>query len=340
MASSPAPLPANAFLIMGPSIIGIVLNWFLYGILVMQYFIYLNHSKNEKKWIKVVVHFLFSLDTVQSVIVMDDLFYWFVYHFNDYRTFSHFNFSLIDGPFLDSIIMFTVQTVYCWRVWRLGGWRVIPAVIALLVFISCVCGIFMGVYSMVVDTAKLRKAKWVEELWLLAGAVADITIACSMAFLLTKLRQEKSTRSTMVLLKRILLLTLETNAVTAVVAIALLVTDLIPPAKEPNTNVNVTLGYIIGKLYSNCFMVLLNQRTYYESVTVSGTMSTLGSGNVSNGPDTTSIQLSTMRFNDLRTLIQLNSTSQAEPSKHNSEKDRQDSIETETEMKIASSSTV
>jgi len=78
------------------------------------------------------VHFLFSLDTVQSVIVMDDLFYWFVYHFNDYRTFSHFNFSLIDGPFLDSIIMFTVQTVYCWRVWRLGGWRVIPAVIALV----------------------------------------------------------------------------------------------------------------------------------------------------------------------------------------------------------------
>lgn len=133
---------------------------------------------------------------------------------------------------------------------------------------------------------------------------------------------------------------------------------LIPSNQETATYSFHLSGYIIGKLYlqafyrltttyhrsscrySNCFMVLLNQRTYYESVAVSGTMSTLPSGNVSNGPDTTSIQLSTMRFNDLRTLIQLNSTSQAEPSKHNSEKDRQDSIETETEMKIASSSTV
>ncbi len=71
---------------------------------------------------------MFLLDTVQSVLVMDDLFYWFVYHFNDYSSFGHFNYALINGPFLDAIIMFTVQVVYCWRVWRLGGWRVIPAI--------------------------------------------------------------------------------------------------------------------------------------------------------------------------------------------------------------------
>ena len=76
------------------------------------------------------VHFLFLLDTVQSVMVLDDLFYWFVYHFNDYGSFDHFNYALIDGLFLDSIIMSTVQIVYCWRLRQLGGWRVIPAVAA------------------------------------------------------------------------------------------------------------------------------------------------------------------------------------------------------------------
>ena len=77
---------------------------------------------------KYIVHFIFLLDTVQSVLVMDDLFYWFVYHFNDYSSLGHFNFAVVDGPFLDAIIMFTVQTVYCWRVWKLGHWRFLPAV--------------------------------------------------------------------------------------------------------------------------------------------------------------------------------------------------------------------
>ena len=83
------------------------------------------------------VHFLFLLDTVQSVIVMDDAFYWFVHHFNDFSSFGHFNYSLIDGPFFDSIIMFTVQIVYCWRIRRLGNWRVIPAVTAFVSFFQC-----------------------------------------------------------------------------------------------------------------------------------------------------------------------------------------------------------
>lgn len=74
------------------------------------------------------MHFIFLLDTVQSVLVMDDLFYWFVYHFNDYSSLGHFNYAVVDGPFLDAIIMFTVQIVYCWRVWKLGHWRFLPAV--------------------------------------------------------------------------------------------------------------------------------------------------------------------------------------------------------------------
>ena len=107
--------------------------------------IYLNHSKRESKWLQATgecgngttgfltlqiypVHFIFLLDTVQSVLVMDDWFYWFVYHFSDYNSLGHFNYAVVDGPFLDAIIMFTVQVVYCWRVWRLGGWKVLPAV--------------------------------------------------------------------------------------------------------------------------------------------------------------------------------------------------------------------
>ena len=83
--------------------------------------------------------------------------------------------------------------------------------------------------------------------------------------------------------------------------------------------------------YSNCFMVLLNQRTYYESCPIRGTMSTFGSGN---SRDSNPAQLSTIRFNDSRTFMEtwLHGNSQVESSKHNHKKDRQSSMEMEVDI--------
>jgi len=51
-------------------------------------------------------------------------------------------------------------------------------------------------------------------------------------------------------------------------------------------------------------MVLLNQRTYWETSPVRGTISTLGAGNASDGQSSTSMQLSTIRFNDSKTFME------------------------------------
>jgi len=132
------------------------------GILVMQYcmlylaltsyhplpvpkVIYLNTAKNERKWLKAMG----TCGNKTTVIVPAQKYpqcifcscltlfkvswCWTIFSiglFNDYGSFDHFNYALIDGLFLDSIIMSTVQIVYCWRLRQLGGWRVIPAVAA------------------------------------------------------------------------------------------------------------------------------------------------------------------------------------------------------------------
>ncbi|KAF5345955.1 hypothetical protein D9756_010912 [Leucocoprinus leucothites] len=84
---------------------------------------YLNHTNQDKTWLRIV-------DTAQIFLVMVDIFSWYVDNYGDYITFLKFNVSPVDGPLLDSIIMFTVQLVYCWRLWVLGGWKVLPAVAA------------------------------------------------------------------------------------------------------------------------------------------------------------------------------------------------------------------
>ncbi|KAF5350108.1 hypothetical protein D9756_009064 [Leucocoprinus leucothites] len=301
--------PPHAPLVLGPPIIGVTLNWFLYGILVMQYFMYLNNNTKDKKWLRATVHFLMALDTAQTLMAMDDIFYWYVYNFGNYSALLEFNIATIDGPFLDALIMITVQLVYCWRVWVLGRWRVVPIIASFLAFVSCACGMFIGINDIIVDPITATRFKPVELTWLFASAVTDVMIACSMAYLLLKYRQEKSSRSTMSLVKRILLLTLETNAVTAALAIALITAFLVTSIEPPKTNVYMPIGYIIGKMYSNCFMVLLNQRIYYEKPTkTSVTMNSLSGasdlGRIQQGAQNqTTGSISMIRFNESRTMM-------------------------------------
>ncbi|KAF5352677.1 hypothetical protein D9756_006283 [Leucocoprinus leucothites] len=337
MASSPVPLPANAPSILGPPLVGIVLNWFFYGILVMQYFMYFNHGRRDKKWLRATVHFMFLLDTLQSFMMMDDLFFWFVYNFNDYSAAVYkFNFATVDGPFLDAFIMFIAQLVYCWRLKELGRWTILPVATALLALISCACGMFIGIRNVVLDSISAVKYAPVEDVWLLASAVTDIIIASSMTYLLMKYQKEYRfvRKGMMTRVKRIILLTLETNAITAAFGIALFFC-FIPPVAELKTNVLIALGSVIGKMcyfnilvdfiathcrlilrYSNCFMVLLNQRIYYDNYAKANpTTGTFGGSSGIQGDcqnETTGPPMSMLQFNDTGTTTVGTSTTTTE----------------------------
>ncbi|KAF5363452.1 hypothetical protein D9756_001017 [Leucocoprinus leucothites] len=258
--SSRISLPENASLALAPPIIGVALNWWLYGIFIMQYFVYLNNAgTRDGKYLRAVVHFLFVLDTVQTFMIMDDVFFWFVYNFGDFPKLFEFNLAAIDGPLLDAIITFTVQLVYCWRLWKIGRWKVLPIVTAVLALVACVGGLIVGIHvgsssrlasftnksQSILDPTHIRPAVY---LWLFASAVTDIVIATSMTYMLLQYRTAEASKTTMAVVKRVLLLTLETNAATAAVAVALVTAFLIPSITPPKTNIYVVFGYILGKM--------------------------------------------------------------------------------------------
>ncbi|KAJ3575676.1 hypothetical protein NP233_g947 [Leucocoprinus birnbaumii] len=223
-------------------------------------------------------------------MIMDDAFFWFVYHFGDYSALFNHNLASISGPFLDAIITFTVQMVYCWRLWKLGKQRALPMICAILALLSCASGMTTGIHSILdpkhSDKASRNPILKEINLWLFSTAVTDILIASSMTYLvyntqshsiltlilhppkLVKYKREGAVaRSTLTVVKRILILTLETSAITAAVAIALVTSFLVPSITQPKTTVYIAL-------YSNCFMVLLNQRIYYG--TPGGTTEEIG----------------------------------------------------------------
>lgn len=68
---------------------------------------------------------------------MEDAFFWFAYHFGDIGKVYQFHFAAFDVPTLDAIIALIVQMVYCWRIWVLSKWRVMPVLTALVRVILC-----------------------------------------------------------------------------------------------------------------------------------------------------------------------------------------------------------
>ncbi|KAJ3566627.1 hypothetical protein NP233_g6879 [Leucocoprinus birnbaumii] len=263
MALTPASEPSVGPFITGPPLIGAVLNWWLYGILIMQYFMYINNVKKDRMFLRVIVHCIFLVDTAQTIMVMDDLFFWYVYGFGDASVMRQLHLASVDGPFIDAGIALTVQLVYCWRIWVLGKWRITPVVIAVLAIGGCASGMFVGIHDAVTGTVEPIDRK-MDNVWLFLTAATDILIAGSMTYLLLRFRSTKTSQSTMAAVKRILALTVETNAVTTILAIVLITMFLVPSLAPPKTTLFLVIGYNLGKLYSNCFMVLLNQRLYYE----------------------------------------------------------------------------
>ncbi|KAF9460453.1 hypothetical protein BDZ94DRAFT_1265937 [Collybia nuda] len=283
--NSPDNIPFKA----GPPLVGIILNWFLFGILIMQYFLYcMNVAQRDHKFLRTMVHFIFLLDIVQTIMTMVDAFDWFVYNFGNADMLANFEIAAIDSPFLDGIIAFTVQIVYCWRVHKLSGWKILPSTIAFLALAGGVNGIALGVIDRVIKTATNFKSGYLipTMIWLWCSAATDILIASSMTYLLLKLRSERTSKTVLEVMRRLVMLTLETNLLTTTVAIAAAVMLLIKPIGLPFTNIHLACGYVLGKLYSNSFLVLLNQRVYYEGPSQHTRSKDLGL-NGSNGSDQT-----------------------------------------------------
>jgi len=183
----------------------------------------------------------------------------------------------------------------------LSGWRVVPVFLGFVSLLAGASGFTVGVqFKRKGEASSGILAELPSILWLIGSAVADITIAISMTWIL--LRRKGSSRvqaTTGDKIVRLLALTLETNAVTAAVAIATAIIFFIKSIGPPTTNFYQLGGFLLGKLYSNCFMVLLNQR-HHGSESRNGTMVS-GSFHHASRPETSGINIELSSRSGVRT---------------------------------------
>ncbi|KAI9457784.1 hypothetical protein BJY52DRAFT_455212 [Lactarius psammicola] len=240
-----------------PVLFGRLFNWALYGVLCVQIYVYSYNFSKDPRSIKFLAYFVFVLETIQTAMSGADVHYWFVAGFGDVERLRNSHFGPIDSTIITGVTSLIVQGYFCYRIWRLmdrrpSSW--ICWIIAVAAMTQAGAVTWVGIGSFTVEKSAISKTA--VYIWSIASAMADILIAVAMTLLL---RRASGKFSNFVLV-RVIRLTVETNTLTASVAVTTLVLYVAFPNKQ---YYSYTLD-IIGKLYSNTLLVSLNNRIYFR----------------------------------------------------------------------------
>ncbi|KAJ7916668.1 hypothetical protein B0H13DRAFT_2658210 [Mycena leptocephala] len=229
---------------------------------------------SDTRTLKSLVYGLFVLDILQTAMVTADAFHWFVYGFGNMDRLNDTFLNSWDVPLLDAAISLVVQGFYCWRIHVLRKSFILPILIAMVSVTQCVAGIVTAVKAHQLGKLSLISTEVVEQtIWLVGSAVADLAIAVVLSWtvcistlhiafriisVLQLLRaRNKRFQGSHGIITRIVYLTVETNALTAGVALIGLILFLAVPQ---HSTLVVPPTAIIGKLYTNCLIAVLNNR--------------------------------------------------------------------------------
>ncbi|KAH9066228.1 hypothetical protein EDB87DRAFT_697742 [Lactarius vividus] len=238
-----------------PLLFGPLFNWTLYGVLCVQIYVYSYNFPTDGRSAKFLAYFVFVLETAQTALTGADMYYWFIAGFGNVERFAHSHFAPIDIAIINAIISLVVQGYFCYRIWVLNKRSLwLCGVIAICAVTQAVAATWLGITSLKVGKYVLSKAGLY--LWSIPSALADILIAVAMTL---QLRKASSDFSNFVL-ARVVRLTVETNALTAAMAI----TALVLYAAFPNELYYVYITAVIGKIYSNTLLASLNNRIYFR----------------------------------------------------------------------------
>ncbi|KAF9460300.1 hypothetical protein BDZ94DRAFT_1311672 [Collybia nuda] len=268
------PIPENIAFLTGPPV-GIMLNWCLLGILIVQICdypfllpqidktycrsdVYRLHFHNDKTWLKSFVYILFFLEIIQTSLTTADAFHWFAYGFGNMNILGTAYISPVDAPIMNSFMAYMVQLFYGWRLWILSQSRTLVAVILIIGGAQAISGLVTGILTLIDNRVSAKEVPSLT-IWLAGSVIVDVIIAASMTYYLLKTRNNtRLARRTDDIVLRIVRLTIETNSLSAGVAIITLATYI----AFPSDTLSFCPSYVLGKVYTNSVMVGLNNRIY------------------------------------------------------------------------------
>ncbi|PPQ83992.1 hypothetical protein CVT25_000538, partial [Psilocybe cyanescens] len=240
-----------------------LLNSGAYGVLTAQAFLYhLAFSAKDSVRLRAIVYGIYTLETIQTVMVGRTVFNIHVLGFLDPQSTDEVRDLWFSVPIIGGL----VQAFYARRILILG--QFIP-------HYRLVAGAVLVLASTIVTSVELvqvrfwsrvwgRKTRLPFLIWNASGATCDLTIACSMTYMSSKLSHTKPEyKKTRVLVQKLIRLTVETGVLTAFVALLNIILVVAPTDHPQYYQITSAL---LSKMYANTIMVILNSRMSFIGV--------------------------------------------------------------------------
>ncbi|KZP05245.1 hypothetical protein FIBSPDRAFT_877751 [Athelia psychrophila] len=239
---------------LGPMLIGTLLDILLYGIMIAQVHTYFATFPKDRKWFKCLVLFLLVADTSNVLFDVIYVYQSLVVHFGDAPYLMTANWVFATDPAMTGIIASSVQFFFAWRIKVITDSTPATAFVGLGALIGLLgsIGTSIGV-GIVPEFTEFVKFEAVVIVWLVSAVVTDVFIAFALSYYLQKRKTNFSTTDDVV--NRIIRLTVQTGAITAVWAAIDLIVFLVD-----NTGTHLIFNVPLSKLYSNSLMSSLNSR--------------------------------------------------------------------------------
>ncbi|KAJ7186128.1 hypothetical protein C8R46DRAFT_1062556 [Mycena filopes] len=246
--------------LVGSMFIGNILNWMLFGALIMQLNTYYQNYPNDRLALKIFVYFVFFLDVVQTVLLTHHGWWWIITTWCEPQMFTQVVWSAPVIPFMSGLISAVVQVFYAWRIWTLTRTSIMRAICVLIVLLAVMQSTIAMVSGLIVSQnpvlSTLLGLSKEFSTWLAGSFVADIIITMCMTYILVQARNKSAWGPTETLLTKLINRIIQSGAATVIIAAI----DLGLFVTVPDTNYYFVPSYILAKIYSNSLMLNLNLR--------------------------------------------------------------------------------
>ncbi|KAJ6576414.1 hypothetical protein DFH09DRAFT_1149268 [Mycena vulgaris] len=247
----------------GPLFIGVLFNWGLLGAFLVQIYIYaVWYHHTDRGAVRYIVYTLFVVEAVQTGLMTHTAWEILAYNWGDPTVLLNIPWSSATTPIVGGIVAMIVQLYFAWRIWILqqnmisGGVAIVASLLSLL---QCICAVTYGgkFIASGLDATLLDAPtfKVLAVVWLSGNVSCDVIIAVSLVYIFSVVKSNSIARTGNVL-NRLIIQTIQSGVITALVACAHLAIYL----AFPHTFLDLPAVYTLSKLYSNILLANLNNR--------------------------------------------------------------------------------
>lgn len=212
--------PFNAYIMIGPVVLGALVNACLFGGLVIQTYVYHANFPNDHRVVKLTVAAILASQTAHVICVSATLWKAAVSGYGNPLTLSVFPLGADAAILFTAITGTLVESCFAFRLWKLSKTLTLPLISLALCLLAQSIALTMTVKAFAMTnllTFETDENKLIT-LSLTSRLVCELTLTLSMAWYLRKQRSSAFVRTTTII-DRLVLWTLETGLMTSLVVV-------------------------------------------------------------------------------------------------------------------------